>query len=99
MSRSEVYLTGPETAKRAGLRGADRRIEVRYDDETADPTGEQETVDEVVTRTVHLEGMAEDAVWLDVQGMHVWIRAVRVKGRQRPRLVVTVTPSDVEGPE
>lgn len=90
----------PDDARHAHFRatdyeyGVDPYVEVRYDETSGHP--EQRTIDEIVTETLHLEMMSEDTCWMDVLGLHVWMRAVRVKGQRGLRLLVTCQPSDCE---
>lgn len=79
------------------LRGEHRFVEVRYD---RTPEGldlrddyDRRPVDEICTTQTHLEMMDEDACWMSICGLHVWIRAIRVKGQRKLRLVVTCFPS------
>jgi hypothetical protein len=74
------------------LDGEHRYVEVRYDDEQQSTDPDAWTVDEICTTQVHLEAMDQDAVWMEVCGLHVWFRAVRVKGDRRPHLIVTCFP-------
>lgn len=78
------------------LNGEHAYVEVRYDHEQATADPEQWTVDEICTTQVHLEQMDVDATWMSINGLHVWLRAVRVKGDRRPHLVVTCFPDDCE---
>lgn len=74
------------------LEGEHRFVEVRYDHHQTENDPTQWTIDEICTTQLHLEGMAQDAVWMEVAGVHVWFRAVRVKGDRTPHLLVTCFP-------
>lgn len=87
MSATDVYAAPADDARRAGLKRGNTLVTVRYDDELTDDG--RPTIDEVLAPGVHLETMDEDSCWIWVLGYHVWLRAVRVPGRRRPRLVVT----------
>lgn len=81
------FIEEKQSAKSRDLKGQHQYVEVRYDDESC------ETVDEIVTTQVHLEGMSESAVWMDINGLHVWFHAKRVKGQREPILEVTCFPN------
>lgn len=57
--------------REAYAHGRHAEVEVRFDDDTC------QTVDEIVTTQVHLEMMDTDACWMDINGVHVWFRAVK----------------------
>ena len=65
------------------LCGEHRYIEVRYDDE------KRETVDEICTTQVHLEGMDTNKVWMLINGVHVWFTS-------RTAITVTCDPDTAE---
>lgn len=61
------------------IRGRHGEVEVRYDDES------RETIDEIVTTQIHLERMSRNAIWMSINGYHVWITT--------PRAQITITGS------
>lgn len=81
--RIKHFYASDEEADSAGLDEDQRYVEVRYDDASCT------TVDEIVTAGLHLEMMDEDRCWMNVNGLHVWFVARRVKGSRRLRLAVT----------
>ena len=91
--RIKHFRMSDRDAKFAGLKDHQRTIEVRYDSDSSVADGDQRTIDEIVMAGVHLEMMAEDACWIDIGGFSIWLRAVPVKGRQKPRLVVSGYPN------
>lgn len=91
---STIFFTDSDEAKRRGLKGAQRRIEVRWEaipEREFDDSG-QRVIDEIIATGCRLEMMDESNCWMDVNGLRVWFRAVRVKGQREPRLYVTAEP-------
>lgn len=92
--RSEFFIADRDVVKRHGLRQSQRRIEVRWETipgRETDDSG-QRVVDEILACGIHAEMMDESNCWMDVNGLRVWIRAVRIKGQREPRLYVTAEP-------
>lgn len=94
--RIKHFKASKREAAYYGLSNDHRYVEIRYDDYQEDADQTQWTVDEIVTPGIHLEGMDQDAVWMNVKGVHVWFRAIRVKGDRRPHLIVTCFADDAK---
>lgn len=94
MADSSQFYADDDVAKRYGLRPAQRYIEVRYETIPGRETDDcgQRVVDEIVATGCRAEMMDESNCWMDVNGLRVWIRAVRIKGQREPRLYVTAEP-------
>lgn len=92
--RIRHFRADRDSRRLGGLDGEHQYVEVRYDRTQESTARDEWTVDEICTTQIHLEGMDQDAVWMDVCGLHVWFHAVRVKGDRRPHLLVTCYPSD-----
>lgn len=92
--RETCYTADADEAKRYGLTRGQRQIVVRWETipgrETDD--GGQRVVDEIIATGCRMEMMDESNCWMDVNGLRVWIRAMRIKGQREPRLVITATP-------
>lgn len=91
--RIKHFRASDDDAEYAGFDEDQRHVEVRYDREQESSDPNAWTVDEIVMAGVHLEAMDVDSVWMDLNGLSVWLRAVRVKGERRPRLIVTCYPN------
>ena len=91
--RYKHFRMDADDAEYAGFDEDMRYVEVRYDGPDYTDDDGCLTVDEIVMPGLHLEAMDEDSVWMDVGGLHVWFRAMRVKGRRQIRLVVTCEPN------
>ncbi len=105
MSANETqFQTDADEAKRAGLRPHQQHITVRWETipgRETDDTG-QRVVDEIIATGLRLEMMDESNCWANVNGLRVWIRAMRVKEQREPRLVITASPESchaVQAPE
>ena len=86
----DTYYTDADTAKQGGLRPHQRYVTVRWLTETAQD-GER-LVDEILATGCRLEMMDPATCWMNVNGLRVWIRAVRLPGRRDPVLWITATP-------
>lgn len=93
-ARETRYMADADYRKQRGLRPADGAVTVRWETTSGRETddGGQRAVDEILTSQVHMEMMDESNCWMDVLGLRVWIRAMRVKGQASPRLVITASP-------
>jgi hypothetical protein len=93
---SERFTASAGSVKRHGLRPGQRGIEVRYETipgRELCPCGcGQRAIDEIFAVGLHAEMMDEDACWMDVGGLRVWMQAYRVPGQRKLRLVVTAQP-------
>ncbi len=99
--RETRYMADADYRKSRGLRPRDGAVTVRWQTipgrETDD--GGQRAVDEILAVGVHAEMMDEANCWMDVLGLRVWIRAMRVKGQYEPRLVITAEPESCHAVE
>lgn len=57
------------------VEGEHRYVEVRYDDAT------RTDVDEICTTQLHLERMSDNQIWMEINGVHVWITTPRARVR------------------
>lgn len=92
--RIRHFQCSDDAAAYYGLRDGHRFVEVRYDHHPDETDPDVWTVDEIVTPGLHLEMLDQDTCWMNIKGVHVVIRAVRVKGQRELRLLVTCFPAD-----